>query len=220
MKKLAGLMIVAAVLLGGRVVSAQGMAELPVFYPLDKVAEGTFAKYAVKLPDASSVDLEIALVGREANAHWIEWAMKVPGKGDMAIKMLVGDEVKRMLVQQSGMPQPMEIPPKGAMGGAPKVTRPDPSTLVGEESLKTAAGTFKAKHYRRKVKTPAGEATIDLWAADGAAPLGLVKMVQSMGTQTTTMELSAMGKGAKSRIAGTPVKQPGPAPSGPAQRKK
>ncbi len=213
MKKLAGLMIAAAVLLGGRVASAQGMAELPVFYPLEKVADGTFARYAVKLPDASAVELEIALVGREAGAHWIEWAMKVPGKGEMAIKMLVADEVKRMLVQQSGMPQPMEIPPKSAMGGAPKVTRPDPSTLVGEESLKTAAGTFKTKHYRRKVKTPGGEATIDLWAADGAAPLGLVKMAQSMGAQTTTMELAATGKGAKSKITGTPVKPPsGPAP--------
>lgn len=213
MTKLAGLMIAAAIALGGRAASAQGMSELPIFYPLAKAAEGAFSRYAVKLPDGSAVELEIALVGREAGAHWLEWAMKVPGKGEMAIKMLVADEVKRMLVQQPGMAQPMELPPKGPGGGAPRVTRPDPQSLVGEETVKTAAGTFKAKHYRRKVKTAGGDAVIDLWATDGAAPLGLVKMAQAMGAQTTSMELVASGKGAKSRITGTPAKLPAaPAP--------
>lgn len=225
MRQLSGLIIAAAIVLGGRAVSAQGMSELPIFYPLEKAAEGTFSKYAVKLPNGSAVALEIALVGREAGAHWIEWAMKVPGKGEMAIKMLVADEVKRMLVQQSGMPQPMELPPNGVSGGAPKVTRPDAATLVSEDSLKTAAGSFKAKHYRKKVKTEGGEATIDLWAAEGAAPLGLVKMVQSLGAQSTSMELVATGKGARSHITGVPIKAPeGLAPAkatgGPAPGKK
>ena len=56
------------------------------------------------------------------------------------------------LVLQVGANDPMEMPVEGAQ--AHQFAKPDPKTLVKEETIKVAAGSYKTKHYHDK--TPAG----------------------------------------------------------------
>ena len=65
------------------------------------------------------------------------------------------------------MDMPVEL-----SGGKP-FTKPNPKTLVGSETIKVAAGSFKTKHYRDK--TPQGD-KIDFWVSESVPPLGLVKI--------------------------------------------
>jgi hypothetical protein len=87
--------------------------------------------------------------------------------------------------------------------GAPvqKFKKPDPNTVVGKETVKVAAGTFKTTHYRDKVQA----GSVDVWVSDEVAPLGLVKVLTTpdakQGTPgTAVMELQATGKGAKPTV--------------------
>ena len=59
------------------------------------------------------------------------------------------------------------------MSGSKPFTKPNPKTLVGSETIKVAAGSFKTKHYRDK--TPQGD-KIDYWVSDSVPPIGLVKV--------------------------------------------
>ena len=77
----------------------------------------------------------------------------------------------KKMVMQLGAGDPMDMPVE--MSGSKPFTKPNPKTLVGSETIKVAAGSFKTKHYRDK--TPQGD-KIDFWVSDSAPPLGLVKV--------------------------------------------
>ena len=103
------------------------------------------------------------------------------------------------LVIQMGPNDPMEMQTGGAQG---QFAKPDPKTLLKEETLKVAAGSFKTKHYRNK--TAQGD-SVDSWVAESVAPIGLVKMEMTqksnpMVTGPITMELASVGKDAKPAI--------------------
>jgi hypothetical protein len=149
--------------------------------------------------DASSVSMETSMEG----------GMMAMMGGKMTMKMVMDPDpttaakpVKQMIMQlgdQDPMLAPDNMP-------AQKYSKPDPSTLVGKETLKVAAGSFKTAHYR--TKTP--QAMVDVWVAEEVPPTGLVKMTTSAiqaGAQQmpgVTMELAATGKGAKPTITKAP----------------
>ena len=60
----------------------------------------------------------------------------------------------------------MEMPSELAQGNQFK--RPEAKNLVGEETIKVKAGSFKSKHYREK--SPAGD-KIDYWVSESAPPI-------------------------------------------------
>lgn len=94
----------------------------------------------------------------------------------------------------------------GRMAGA-RFVKPDPKKLVGKETVKLAAGTFSAEHYRHE--GPRG-GTVDFWLAKEVGPFGLVKMEMDRpagpdgeGGGKVTMELVGKGKGATAEITKT-----------------
>lgn len=119
------------------------------------------------------------------------------------------DPVKQMLIQ-IGAQDPMEMPVNSPNMPAQKFQKPDPKTLVGKETIKVAAGSFKTSHYR----DTGDQVTTDIWVSEDIAPTGLVKMqmVPKPGTKVSggmpmppvSMELAARGKGATLTIVKPP----------------
>jgi hypothetical protein len=107
------------------------------------------------------------------------------------------------IVMQMGDGDPMQAPPDAP---AQKFQKPDAKTLVGKETIKVAAGSFKTTHYRDH--SPVG--TVDVWVSEEVPPLGLVKVLTTPEPKTgeakqppippATMELAATGSGAKPTI--------------------
>jgi hypothetical protein len=138
--------------------------------------------------------------------------------------------VKKMIVQM-GAADPMELPVGGgppggggqARSGPPgggetrgggggggggrmgaRWIKPDPKTLVGKETVKTAAGSFQTEHYRTEGRRGG---TIDYWIAKEPGPFGLVKMESDRpagqggdGGGKVIIELAARGKDAKPEV--------------------
>jgi hypothetical protein len=110
--------------------------------------------------------------------------------------------VKEM-VMQVGDGDPMQAPSDVP---AQKFQKPDVKTLVGRETIKVEAGSFKATHYRDH--TPVG--TVDVWVSEEVPPLGLIKVVTTPEPKSgkanqppippATMELARTGTGAKPTI--------------------
>ena len=91
----------------------------------------------------------------------------------------------------------------GGMRGA-RYLKPDPKTLVGKETIKTAAGSFATEHY--KTEGPRG-GTLEYWVAKDVGPFGLVKMqIDRPGggggdnDGPVVVELASRGKGAKPEL--------------------
>lgn len=130
--------------------------------------------------------------------------------GKMTLKVVMEPDpttaakpVKEM-VMQIGSQDPT-MAPSGV--NVPKYSKPDPKTMVAQETIKVAAGSFKTVHYRSN--TPQG--IVDVWVSEEAAPTGVVKLMGSgaMGTGPgqppgMVMELVAKGKGAKPVITKAP----------------
>ena len=70
--------------------------------------------------------------------------------------------------------------------------------VVGHESVNTPAGIFVCDHYQ----TQGTGGPFDVWVTSSVSPYGLVKMT----SPRTTVTLSKLVKGAKSRITETPQK--------------
>ena len=147
--------------------------------------------------------MRMALVTKTPAANVIETSveggmMAAAGKMVMQMTLAPGSEgaVKKM-VMQLGAGDPMDMPVE--LSGGKPFTKPNPKALVGSETIKVAAGSFKTKHYRDK--TPQGD-KIDYWVSESAPPLGLVKieLVQKSNPQIKGKLLFALvgtGKDAK-----------------------
>jgi hypothetical protein len=206
---LRGLFLVACLV--PAVAAAQGAgpgAPMPLAIDFAKVPVGAWAEYQIAMGTFPPMKTRMALVGKAATGATIEMGveggMMAMAGGKMVVATLIdqphGKEppsVKK-LVMQLGANDPMDMPPE--MAQRSQFRKPDPKTLVKEETIKVPAGSFKTKHYRDKMQSGA---TIDYWVSDGALPLGLVKMTGegvpgSPGPMT--MELTALGKDAKPTI--------------------
>ncbi len=153
---------------------------MPLAVDLAKVPVGTWAEYAVTLGQMAPMTSRMALVAKAADGNTIETTieggMMAMAGGKVVTDMVLvpnkekGGTVKKMVFQM-GANDPMEMPI--ADGGTQKFAKPDPKTLVGAETIKVKAGSFKTKHYRDK--TPSGD-TVDYWIDEHVMPIGLVKL--------------------------------------------
>lgn len=212
MRKLLSLAFVAGAVLVATPAVAQ-MNDLTLYRPLAGIPVGSYSKYKVTSPKGQGeMEMTMAVVGKETNGVWMETSMTVPGQGEMAMKMLIGgtgdqQKVEKMIVAMPGRP-PMEMP--GGAPGAPKIAKPDSTGLVGEETVKVSAGSFKSKHYKKTLKQNDEEIQLDTWVSESVAPMAIVKMTATKKGEKpiTVMELVGQGKDAKSKVGapGAPAK--------------
>ncbi|MCI0541820.1 MAG: DUF4412 domain-containing protein [Verrucomicrobiales bacterium] len=180
----------------------------PTFRGVWAPVVGSGAAYQVET-NREKREMEMAVVGTEPHegktGHWLEIFMKDPRQGDVVMKMLIvldGSNTRSMrMIMQTQEMGPIEMPINLMGGGRGQTVNEadfrDKAERVGTESITTAAGTFACEHYRNK------EDGADIWVAEKIAPYGLVKMISKDGT---TMTLTRVITGAKSRIVGTPQK--------------
>jgi hypothetical protein len=204
------LVLLVASALVPRAASAQMAPQppMPMVVDLKKVEIGTWADYSMTVGQMT-MNAKMALVARDAASVTMETAieggMMAMMGGKMTVKLVMDPDptgapkpVKQMIMQ-IGDQDPMLAPDTTQ---AQKYSKPDPKSLVGKETIKVAAGSFKTSHYRNKTK----QGTVDVWVSEDVLPTGLVKMktppVQVNGQQMpgVTMELTATGKGAKPTI--------------------
>jgi hypothetical protein len=184
---------------------------MPLAVDLAKVPVGSYADYTMTVgAGMASMKSRMALVARTPAANILETSVEggmLGPSGKMAVQMTIApgtDATPTKMVTQIGAADPMEIPP--ALTGKP-FTKPNPKTLVGTETIKVPAGSFKAKHYRDK--TPQGD-KIDYWVTDSVLPLGLVKVEAEQPKSTAQVkgkvmfELAGTGKDAKQLITKPP----------------
>ena len=184
---------------------------MPLAVDLAKVPVGSYADYTMTVgAGMASMKSRMALVARTPAANILETSVEggmLGPSGKMAVQMTIApgtDATPTKMVTQIGAADPMEIPP--ALTGKP-FTKPNPKTLVGTETIKVPAGSFKAKHYRDK--TPQGD-KIDYWVTDSVFPLGLVKVEAEQPKSTAQVkgkvmfELAGTGKDAKQLITKPP----------------
>jgi hypothetical protein len=178
---------------------------MPMVVDLKKVAIGSWASYSTTVGQMA-MSMKIALVARDVSSVTMETSMEggmmAMMGGTMTMKLVMAPDpttaakpIKQMIMQM-GDQDPMLAPDTMPVQ---KYSKPDPKTLVGKETIKVAAGSFRTTHYRNKTK----QGTTDVWVSEQAPPTGLVKLttsaVQVGGQQVpgTTMELTATGRGAK-----------------------
>jgi hypothetical protein len=186
---------------------AQGMGQgppMPMAVDLSKVPVGTWAEYSVVMGQMAPMSTRMALVGKGIIETTVEGGMMAMAGGKMTMQMTMAPGAEKegkiqKMVMQMGANDPMELP---VNAGQQQFAKPNPKTLVKEESITTKAGTFKTKHYRDK--TPTGD-TVDYWVSDKVQPLGLVKMEAEQKQNQAIkgpvkFELTSTGKGAKMTI--------------------
>jgi hypothetical protein len=188
---------------------------MPLAVDLAKVKPGTWAEYSMNIGGLPPMTTRLALVSKSGDTHTLEMSMEggitAMTGGKMVVDTVMQTEKKtgapkvQKIVMQLGAHDPMEMPDNPALKG--QFAKPDPKALVGEETIKVAAGSFKTKHYRDK--SPSGD-TVDFWISESAPPIGLVKMTgeQKAGPPGVAgpvkLELTATGKDAKPLITKPP----------------
>ena len=189
------------------VASAQAPGQgppMPMAVDLTKVPVGTWAEYTVTMGQLPPMTTRMALVNKGVLETTVEGGMMAQIGGKMALQMTLapGGEKEgkvQKMVMQMGSADPMEFP---VTPGQQQFNKPNPKTLVKEESVTVKGGTFKTKHYRDK--TPAGD-TVDYWISEKVLPLGLVKMEAEQKQNPNIkgpikFELTTTGKDAKVAI--------------------
>ena len=194
---------------------------LPMAVDLRKVAVGAWAEYNMSVGQMPAMKSRMALVAKTATTNTLELTMEggmfamAGGKLVMHTEIDANQDkenpVKRVLMQ-IGDNTPMEMPLDSQKQG--QFHKPNPKSLLKEETIKVAAGTFKAKHYRDKL--PNG-APFDFWVSAEVPPFGLVKVdaepphgagagaPPAGGQGPVKLELTARGKDAKMAVTGTPT---------------
>lgn len=191
-------------------------APLPIAVDLAKAPIGSRAEYTATMGSLPPMTIQLSLVGRAGRSVTIEMSaeggMAAMAGGKVVMSSVVetdraGNPDVKKLVMQVGPRDPMEMPAE--MSHANKFKKLDSKTLVGTETLKVKAGSFKTKHYRDKA--PSGD-VVDYWVSPSAPPIGLVKMqaetknaaaaagAGAMAIGSITMELAALSKDAKPTI--------------------
>jgi hypothetical protein len=185
---------------------------MPMVVDLKKVQLGSWASYAMTMGEMT-MSTRLALVARDTSSVTLETSMEggpmAMMGGKMTLKLVMNPDAAgtakplKQMVMQIGDQDPMLAPDTMP---AQTYSKPDPSALVGKETIKVAAGSFKTAHYRYKTE----QGTADVWVSEDVPPTGLVKLTTSAiqaGAQQvpgTVMELAATGKGAKPIITKTP----------------
>jgi hypothetical protein len=183
---------------------------MPMAMDLAKVPAGSWADYTMTMGTLPPMKMRMALVSKGATANIVETSveggmMAAAGKVVMQMTLAPGNEgTTKKMVMQIGASDPMEMP--SALSDAKAFTKPNPKTLVGSETVKVPAGSFKTKHYRDK--TPQGD-KLDFWVSDSVPPLGLVKIEVEQKNNPQIkgkllFELTGSGKDAKPLVTKPP----------------
>jgi len=219
MTRVAQLLLAAFIVIpaGALVIPATALAQapgqpppLPMAVDLKKVPVGAWAEYDMTVGQLPPMKSRMALVGKSSEGNTLEMTMQggmlSMAGGKMTVQTVVdldqGKEkpVKRVIMQ-IGDNDPMEMPVDNKQ--QTQFHKPDPKSLVKEETVKVAAGTFKAKHYREK--TPSGD-PFDFWVSSDVPPFGIVKVEADQkhaagpAQGPVHFELTALGKDAKMTI--------------------
>ncbi len=187
---------------------------IPMVLDLRKVEVGSWSSYSISV-GKMSMQARFALVARDASSvtmeNSIEGGTMAMLGGKMTLKVVMERDpttaakpIKQMIMQ-IGNQDPMQAP---AGIQVPRYSKPDPSTLVGKETIRIAAGSFKTLHYRSKT----GQGIVDVWVSEDVPPTGMVKLTSSGGATSPgpgqppgmVMELVEKGKGAKPIINKAP----------------
>lgn len=174
--------------------AAQSRSGLPQFRGAWHPVVGSGGVYQLEQKGQPPMTWEVAVVGQESGGYWIENRMAAPQ--EMVSKMLITQAgPQRFIVKTQGQPA-MELPVMQAQG-MPQTDLDKKAKLIGREQVTTPAGTFSCDHYRLEE-----QGGTDVWVASNISPYGLVKMT----SKNTTMTLSKVVKGAKTKITETPQK--------------
>ena len=185
---------------------------LPLAADLKTASLGSWAEYGLT-SGKEKMKSRWALVARGAASATLEMSMQggvIARMGDkVTLRIILGLDpvgaatpVKEMAMQiDNGDPMqpPADVP-------AQKFQKPDARALMGKETVKVPAGTFKTTHYREH--TTSG--TVDVWVNEEVLPLGLVKVVTTPEPEPArsklprsprlVMELAGTGTGAKPTV--------------------
>src|SRR5262245_47259429 len=139
--------IVLALVLASGAASAQQLgagSPVPVAVDLAKVPAGLWADYTMAMGTKPPMKMRLALVAKNAGGQTLEMSveggMMAGAGGRMTVQTRVQPEGKTgalqtsKVVMQLGDNDPMEMPPEAAQQS--RFTKPDPKTLVGEETVK------------------------------------------------------------------------------------
>jgi hypothetical protein len=178
---------------------------MPSGIDLDMVPLGRLAEYEETYLGAATIKERVALVAKGGDGNTIETTteMKAGDKTVFASVFTLGPDgavqVTNSVFQVSDA-DPMESPPvKPSQQPYPRV---DPKKLVGVDTVRVRAGTFRAKHYRDRSEY--GE-LVDFWIDDSVGPIGLVKLDSEQRQHPTiragfTYELVAVGNDAVQQV--------------------
>jgi hypothetical protein len=183
---------------------------MPSGIDLDLVPLGRWAEYEETYLGATTIKERVALVGKGADGNTIETTTEMKS-GDKTVFASVFTAGPDGAVQVTGNmfqvsdADPMESPPvKPSQQPYPRL---DPKKLVGIDTVRVRAGTFRARHYRDR--TEYGE-LVDFWIDDSVGPIGLVKLESEQRQHPTiragfAYELIAVGNDAVPQITKAPV---------------
>ena len=148
---------------------------LPMAVDIKKVPVGAWAEYDMTVGQLPPMKSRMALVGKSADTNTLEMTMQggmlSMAGGKMIVQTVVDadqgkDKPVKRVVMQIGDNDPMEMPVDSKQ--QTQFHKPDPKSFVKEETVKVAAGSFKAKHYREK--TPSGD-PFDFWVSPDVPPV-------------------------------------------------
>jgi hypothetical protein len=174
---------------------------LPMAIDLARVEVGAWSEYTASMGKLPPFRQRYALVARDGSTYTLEMTSQggTIGRARLVLQLVVGgdlaraDRIRRMLVQVDDNP-PMEM--KVDPGAVKDQLAPvDPRKLLDTQPVKVPAGAFRARHYRDRRSDD-----LELWVADEAPPLGIVKMAGG----GATVELTGRGKGARPSISRPP----------------
>lgn len=202
------LLALGALMLAPPVLGAQAICGGQIAAP----AEGGYAEYRTRLPDGAERAVRFAVIGSEAREGtrniWFETRIQSAGKAPVVSQLLVpgfpydASSLEDAVLQlSSGVP--VHLTPSQLARGRQHlpgllqaiVDACKSGSLVGQETIKVAGGTFKAHHYRNALRGS------DIWVSS-EVPFGVVKLTD--GTDKSSMELRAVGSNAKSSLNAPP----------------
>jgi hypothetical protein len=154
---------------------------MPCALDLDTVPLGRWAEYEETYLGSVTIKERVALVGKGAEGNTIETTTEMPSRDKTVFATVFaapnpdsGVAASPRVVRnvfQVGDAEPMESPSLGA--AEQPYPRVDPSKLVGVDTIRVRAGTFRAKHYRDRT---AYAEQVDFWIDDSVGPIGLIKL--------------------------------------------
>jgi hypothetical protein len=159
---------------------------------------GTFAEYKVTAPkQAHPGKMRYTLVGR--GDGWMVFEIDTDSdKGPVKLRLEYAKAAPNAWKLTSGRTSLGDRSvdfTKVELEHTPVLTpEATPGDKVGEEKVKTPAGTFDCTHYQKVIRTDTGEVAVHLWMSDKALPTGLVKSWAPLRGIEVVLAKSGKGK--------------------------